>query len=216
MSKGDKLEMGRRGFLGLAGHGSKALIAAVVLRASPGILAGSAILGARAARGQAREELRQPTETASGRARTLCAYLARRFGEGGEITMKLLFDDDADPIQFPFLDLYTSNLDAKFFLDNTKAVFQDCLFREGALRFRGERVHPKAIGRTALLTIEGELDDIAAPGQTSAAHSLCTSLPEQLRRRAIVPGSGHFSLFYGNTWRREVLPVILNFCGCAS
>jgi poly(3-hydroxybutyrate) depolymerase len=148
----------------------------------------------------------------------LCAYLARRFSEGGEISMKLLFDDGADPIQFPFLDLYTSimDLDAKFFLENTKAVFQDCLLREGALRFEGERVDPKAIRHTALLTIEGEFDDIAAPGQTSAAHSLCPSLPERFRRQMIVPKSGHFSLFYGDIWRRDVLPVVRKFCTSAS
>jgi poly(3-hydroxybutyrate) depolymerase len=147
----------------------------------------------------------------------LCAYLARRFSEGGEIAMKLLFDDGADPIQFPFLDLYTSimDLDAKFFLENTKAVFHDCLLREGALRFEGEPVDPKAIRHTALLTIEGEFDDIAAPGQTSAAHGLCTSLPERFRRQIIVPKSGHFSLFYGDIWRRDVLPVVREFCSSA-
>ena len=143
----------------------------------------------------------------------LWAYLTRRVSEGGEVASKILFDDGADPGRFPFLDLYTSimDLDAKFFLENTKIVFQDCLLRRGALRFQGELVDPRAIQRTALLTIEGERDDIAAPGQTCAAHILCTFLPERLHHRILVQGSGHFSLFYGNTWRREVLPAIQNF-----
>jgi poly(3-hydroxybutyrate) depolymerase len=144
----------------------------------------------------------------------LWAYLTRCVTEGSEIAAKVLFDDGADPAQFPFLDLYTSimDLDAKFFLENTRIVFQDCLLRERALRFQGEPVNLSAIKQTALLTIEGKLDDIAAPGQTGAAHAFCTSLPHRLRHRIIVPGSGHFSLFYGDTWRREVLPVIRSFC----
>ncbi len=143
----------------------------------------------------------------------LWAYLTRRVSEGGEIASKILFDDGADPGRFPFLDLYTSimDLDAKFFLENTGAVFQDCLLRRGTLRFQGELVEPKAIQRTALLTIEGELDDIAAPRQTDAAHGLFTSLAGRFHHRILVAGSGHFSLFYGNTWRREVLPAIQNF-----
>jgi len=143
----------------------------------------------------------------------LWAYLTRRVTEGGEIAAKVLFDDGADADKFPFLDLYTSimDLDARFFLENTKVVFQDCLLREGALRFQGELVDPKAIQQTELLTVEGEFDDIAAPGQTGAAHLLCGSLPRRLHHRMVVPGSGHFSLFYGGTWRREVLPAIRNF-----
>ena len=70
---------------------------------------------------------------------------------------------------------------------------------------------PAAIDKTSLLTIEGELDDIAAPGQTSAAHALCRSLADRLRHRIVVPGSGHFSLFHGKTCRRHVIPAIWQF-----
>ena len=108
------------------------------------------------------------------------------------------------------------DLDGRFLLENTRAVFQECLLREGALRFQGARVDPAAIKQTALLTIEGELDDIAAPGQTSAAHALCSSLPDRFRHRVVVPGSGHFSLFHGNTCRRHVIPVIRKFLKDAS
>ncbi len=148
----------------------------------------------------------------------LWLYLARHLSEGGELAAKVLFDDGTDPGQFPFLDLYTSmmDLDAQFFLENTKTVFHDCQLRNGAFYFQGQRADLHAIRNTALLTIEGERDDIAAPGQTGAAHALCSSVSERLRGRLVVPGSGHFSLFYGNTWRREVLPAIREFCGSAA
>ncbi len=145
----------------------------------------------------------------------LWAYLTRQISEGSDTAAKLVYDDGADPAEFPFLDLFTSimDLDAAFFLENTRDVFHDCLLRKGALRFKGERADPAAIRATALLTVEGERDDIAAPGQTGAAHSLLSSLPPHLHRRLIVPHAGHFSLFYGDTWRRAVLPVIRAFCG---
>ncbi len=148
----------------------------------------------------------------------LWTYLCRRMNEGGEIAAKLLHDDGADPLRFPFLDLFTSimDLDAKFFLENTKSVFHDCSIARGALHCNGERVDPLAIRDTALLTIEGEKDDIAAPGQTSAAHDLCGSIPGRLRRKLIVPGLGHFSLFHGRSYREEVLPVICEFWAAAA
>ncbi len=143
----------------------------------------------------------------------LWIYLTRRVSEGGELRAKVFFDDGADPGWFPFLDLFTSimDLDGRFLLENTTAVFQESWFREGAFRFQGTRVDPAAIKRTALLTIEGELDDIAAPGQTSAAHRLCRSLPDRFHDRVVVPGAGHFSLFHGNMCRRDVIPAIREF-----
>jgi poly(3-hydroxybutyrate) depolymerase len=144
----------------------------------------------------------------------LWLYLARQLGEGGELRAKTLWDDGADPVGFPFLDLYTSimDLDAKFFLENTEKVFHECLLRRAVLQIDGERVDLKAIRKTALLTVEGEHDDIAAPGQTGAAHALCSSLLDENRGALLVENSGHFSLFYGDTWRRAVLPEILKFC----
>jgi poly(3-hydroxybutyrate) depolymerase len=145
----------------------------------------------------------------------LWTYLARRVSEGSDICAKLLNDDGIDPRRYPFLDLYTSimDLDAMYFLENTKSVYQDCALREGTFCCHGEPVDPRAIRKSALLTVEGEWDDIAAPGQTSAAHGLCTSLSQDMHRQIIVSGSGHFSLFHGETWRREVLPAIREFSG---
>ena len=144
---------------------------------------------------------------------SLWLYLTRRMSQGGELRAKMFFDDGADPRRFPFFDLFTSimDLDARFLLENTRAVFQEFWFREGAFRFQGARVDPAAIDKTSLLTIEGELDDIAAPGQTSAAHALCRSLADRFRHRIVVPDSGHFSLFHGNTCRRQVIPAIRQF-----
>ena len=63
------------------------------------------------------------------------------------------------------------------------------------------------------MTIEGENDDIAAPGQTYAAHALCTGIPEKFHRHLLVPKCGHFSLFYGSQWRTTVLPALVQFFG---
>ena len=78
-------------------------------------------------------------------------------------------------------------------------------------RYRGEALSPSEIRRAGLLTVEGEKDDIAAPGQTYAAHALCTGIPKQLHQHLLVPGGGHFSLFHGTRWRSTVLPAVIRF-----
>jgi poly(3-hydroxybutyrate) depolymerase len=141
----------------------------------------------------------------------LWRYLIRHVCEGDELLIKLLNDDGMDPRQFPFLDAYTSimDLDARYFLENTRSLYHDCEMRAGTLRFQGERIEPRVIRHSHVMTIEGERDDIAAPGQTSAAHELCDLVSEG--RRLIVPRCGHFSLFHGERWRGEVLPEMLSF-----
>lgn len=148
----------------------------------------------------------------------LWTYLVRRIPEGGELVRKLASDDGADPDRFPFLDGYTSimDLDAALFLATIRSIFHDCELSSGTMRFKGEKVDLGAIRRARLLTIEGAWDDIAAPGQTSAAHRLCPAISRRARRSIVVPGCGHFSLFHGNVWRREVLPAILDFAGADS
>jgi poly(3-hydroxybutyrate) depolymerase len=148
----------------------------------------------------------------------LWAYLARHVCEGGELLGKLLADDGADPVRFPFLDLYSAIMDlpAELFLDIVRHVYQERTLLQGKLRARNDTPSLRAIRATALMTIEGEYDDIAAPGQTAAAHDLCASLPAAARRRLVVPGCGHFSLFHGRTWRTCVLPRMREFmqeCG---
>ena len=145
----------------------------------------------------------------------LLAYFWRHMMSGGELRTKVLNDDGQDRRHFPFLELFTSLMDlpARYFLENIEKVFQGRHPLEGRLEWRGERVDFGAIRDTALMTIEGEQDDIAAPGQTSAAHDVCHALPDTLRRRLVVSGAGHFSLFHGRIWRETVFGALLAFIG---
>lgn len=142
-------------------------------------------------------------------------YLANRRNAGGEIARKLDHDDGSDPVAAPFLDLCTSvmDIDAQHFCENLDLVFRRPQLPAGRLSHHGRRVDPTAIRTTALMTVEGGADDIAAPGQTAAAHGLCPDLPDGLRARLVDPGSGHFSLFHGARWRdilrREVRDFLI-------
>jgi poly(3-hydroxybutyrate) depolymerase len=145
----------------------------------------------------------------------LWAYLARYLREGGELLGKLVADDGADPVRFPFLDLYSAVMDlpAEVFLDIVRHVYLEGTLVRGSIRVRNEKVALTCIRATGLMTVEGEYDDIAAPGQTQRAHDLCSSIPASARRRLVVPGCGHFSLFHGETWRTRVLPEVQSFIG---
>jgi poly(3-hydroxybutyrate) depolymerase len=103
------------------------------------------------------------------------------------------------------------DLPAEVFLDIVRHVYQERTLVRGKLRVRNVSVSLRAIRATALMTVEGEFDDIAAPGQTGSAHDLCPSVPTDARRRLIVPACGHFSLFHGRTWREQVLPQVRGF-----
>lgn len=144
---------------------------------------------------------------------TFSAYLARHLAARGELLWKLLRDDGEDPVHFPFLKLCLLMMDlpAQFFLENIREVYHRRSLLTGDLLVGDKRVNLRAIRRTALMTIEGQDDDIAAPGQTYAAHAACVSVPAQWRSHLLVPGSGHFSLFHGGIWRQTVLPGILSF-----
>jgi poly(3-hydroxybutyrate) depolymerase len=76
---------------------------------------------------------------------------------------------------------------------------------------RGERVDPAAITKTALLTVEGENDDISGIGQTQAAHDLCVNIPESMRSDYIQPGVGHYGVFSGRRFRTDVYPRMRDF-----
>jgi poly(3-hydroxybutyrate) depolymerase len=145
----------------------------------------------------------------------LWAYLARHLREGGELLGKLVADDGADPVRFPFLDLYSAVMDlpAEVFLDIVRHVYLERTLVRGTIHVRNEKVALRCIRATGLMTVEGEYDDIAAPGQTQRAHDLCSSIPASARRRLMVPGCGHFSLFHGETWRTRVLPEVQSFIG---
>jgi poly(3-hydroxybutyrate) depolymerase len=143
----------------------------------------------------------------------LWAYLARHLREGGELLGKVLTDDGADPRRFPFLDLYSAVMDlpAEVFLDIMRHVYLEHTLARQTFHFRGEPLAVRSVRATALMTVEGEHDDIAAPGQVQRAHDLCPAVPSDARRRLVVAGCGHFSLFHGETWRTRVLPDVEAF-----
>ena len=112
-----------------------------------------------------------------------------------------------------FYDEYNAVLDmpAEYYLDTVRIVFQQHLLPRGEWDVAGVRVDPSAIHRTALLTIEGELDDISGQGQTRAAHALCSGVDEADREHLTVAGAGHYGIFSGRRWRTEVYPRVRDF-----
>ncbi|MBJ6983771.1 polyhydroxyalkanoate depolymerase [Luteimonas sp. MC1750] len=112
-----------------------------------------------------------------------------------------------------FYDEYNAVLDmpAEYYLDTIRVVFQQQLLPQGAWDVAGERVDPAAIRGCALMTIEGELDDISGLGQTRAAHALCTGIAEADRRHLTVEGAGHYGIFSGRRWRTQVYPQVRDF-----
>jgi poly(3-hydroxybutyrate) depolymerase len=112
-----------------------------------------------------------------------------------------------------FYDEYNAVLDmpAEYYLDTIRVVFQQHLLPKGEWDVAGERVRPQDIQGVALMTIEGELDDISGIGQTRAAHRLCTGVPESMREHYEVPGAGHYGIFSGRRWRETVYPKLREF-----
>jgi poly(3-hydroxybutyrate) depolymerase len=112
-----------------------------------------------------------------------------------------------------FYDEYLSVMDitAEFYLQTVDEVFQRASLAAGTMTWRDRPVDPAAIHRTALLTVEGELDDISAPGQTIAAHALCSNIPAERRAQMLQLGVGHYGIFSGAKWRSEIAPRIAAF-----
>ena len=122
-------------------------------------------------------------------------------------------DEESASAHRRFYDEYLAVMDvsASYYLQTVATVFQRHDLPRGTMRVGGELVQPAAIERTAMLTVEGELDDISAPGQTIAAHRIVSSLPEGQRGQYMQPGVGHYGIFNGRKWRSEVLPRIEGF-----
>ncbi|GLR26689.1 polyhydroxyalkanoate depolymerase [Limnobacter litoralis] len=112
-----------------------------------------------------------------------------------------------------FYDEYNAVLDmpAEYYLDTIKTVFQEHALPTGTWKVRGEPVKPSDIKQVALFTIEGELDDISGPGQTEAAHKLCTSIPKGKKQHFLAPECGHYGIFSGRRWREMIYPKIREF-----
>jgi poly(3-hydroxybutyrate) depolymerase len=101
-----------------------------------------------------------------------------------------------------------SDLSADFYLETVRLVFQDYALPRGELTVHGRRIDLKAIRRTAIVTIEGEKDDICAIGQTLAAHDLCTGLRPYMRTHYVQAGVGHYGVFSGKRWQNQIYPVV--------
>lgn len=111
-----------------------------------------------------------------------------------------------------FYDEYFAVLDLteEFYLETVDLIFQQAQLAKGTYAHRGRLVDPGAIRHTALLTVEGGRDDICSLGQTAAAHDLCSSLRPHLKRHHLQANVGHYGIFNGKKWEREVYPVVRN------
>ena len=122
-------------------------------------------------------------------------------------------DDESTEQHRQFYDEYNAVLDmpAEYYLETIKTVFQDFALVNGTWDVQGTLVRPQDIRTSALLTIEGELDDISGSGQTKAAHALCTGIPAERQMHYDVQGAGHYGIFSGRRWREMAYPVVRDF-----
>ena len=104
--------------------------------------------------------------------------------------------------------LAVNDLPAEFYLETVSKVFQTYDLARGALSYRGRIVNPAAIRRTALMTVEGERDDICAIGQTVAAQDLCTNVRPYMKTHHIQTGVGHYGVFSGKKWNQQIYPRV--------
>jgi poly(3-hydroxybutyrate) depolymerase len=112
-----------------------------------------------------------------------------------------------------FYDEYSTVMDlpADFYLQTVERVFQRHDLAHGRFRVHGDLVDPGAVEKTALMTVEGERDDICAVGQTVAAHRLCRNLPAAKQLRHLQPKVGHYGVFHGRRWQNETYPKVRDF-----
>jgi poly(3-hydroxybutyrate) depolymerase len=127
-------------------------------------------------------------------------------------------DDASAEAHRKFYDEYNAvlDMDADYYLETIQTVFQDFKLVNGTWDVKGvdgkvERVRPQDIKGTALMTVEGELDDISGSGQTRAAQDMCTGVAANDRLHLEVPGAGHYGIFSGSRWRSVVYPQVVNF-----
>lgn len=122
-------------------------------------------------------------------------------------------DDDGADSHRQFYDEYNAVLDmpAEYYLDTIKTVFQDFALVNGTWLVKGQLVRPQDITGTALLTVEGELDDISGAGQTRAAHELCAGISSEHQYHYDAIGAGHYGIFSGRRWREKVYPEVQKF-----
>jgi len=122
-------------------------------------------------------------------------------------------DGDSAESHRRFYDEYMSVMDltAEFYLQTVELVFQKHALPKGEWVSRGARIEPAAIRDIGLMTVEGELDDISAPGQTLAAQDLCRGIPPSKREHVLAQGVGHYGIFNGRRWREAIAPRVAAF-----
>ena len=122
-------------------------------------------------------------------------------------------DGDSADKHREFYDEFLAVMDlaAEYYLQTIETVFLEHKLPKGEMVHRDRLVDPSKIRNVALMTVEGEKDDISGVGQTYAAQILCTSLPEALRKHHLQPGVGHYGVFNGSRFRAEIAPKIRNF-----
>jgi poly(3-hydroxybutyrate) depolymerase len=122
-------------------------------------------------------------------------------------------DGDSAQKHREFYDEYLAVMDlaAEFYLQTVETVFIRHALPKGEMTHRGARVDPAKIRHVALLTIEGEHDDISGVGQTQAAHGLCVNIPADRKAHYLAPGVGHYGVFNGTRFRAEIAPRIADF-----
>ena len=122
-------------------------------------------------------------------------------------------DGDSAESHRRFYDEYMSVMDltAEFYLQTVELVFQKHALPKGEWVSHGARIEPAAIRDIGLMTVEGELDDISAPGQTLAAQDLCRGIPPSKREHVLAQGVGHYGIFNGRRWREAIAPRVAAF-----
>jgi poly(3-hydroxybutyrate) depolymerase len=127
-------------------------------------------------------------------------------------------DDASTEAHRKFYDEYNAvlDMDAAYYLDTIRTVFQEFSLVNGTWDVTGpdgqvERVRPEAITSTALMSVEGELDDISGSGQTEAVHAICSGVPKARQRHLEAKGAGHYGIFSGRRWREIVYPEVKAF-----
>jgi poly(3-hydroxybutyrate) depolymerase len=122
-------------------------------------------------------------------------------------------DGDSAQKHREFYDEYLAVMDlaAEFYLQTVDTVFIRHSLPKGEMTHRGRKVDPSAISRVALMTVEGENDDISSVGQTEPAHLLCPNIPDDDKVHYVQPGVGHYGVFNGSRFRAEIAPRIADF-----
>jgi poly(3-hydroxybutyrate) depolymerase len=140
--------------------------------------------------------------------------MKRHIGEHMKLFQHLIVgDDDSSDRHIKFYDEYLAVMDipAEFYLQTIQEVFIEHSLPQGLLVSRGRAVKLEAIVKTALLVLEGELDDITGLEQTKAAINLCTSIPKERKEYHLQIGVGHYGLFNGSKFRSNIVPLIKEF-----